>query len=102
SRTHFLVANAQAAWRRVPSLERAEVVVTESTNYELVGPNTKLIVASALDGAKVSTATASRRISQLNNHRRAGKFSFLLVPQAVAAAAADIAAGPGRDRNRRR
>src|SRR5258708_2926992 len=86
------------------ALEAAPVVVAERTYNEVPAPNRKLIVATAARGPEITTTAGRRRAGELNARRTIDKAGILLVPEAIAAATANVASGPGRricDRSRR-
>src|ERR1700716_1965327 len=94
-RTHLLLANT-ANKRAHVGLETAEIIVPECADHKAGAHRRKLIVAAGLHRSKVTPTALSRRLGDLGPGRTIGEEGVFLVPQPIAAPAADVAAGPGR------
>jgi hypothetical protein len=76
------------------ALDAAPVIVAERADNEVPAPNRKLIIAAAAHGPEITTTARCCCGGERNARRTIDKAGIFLVPEAIAAAAANVAPRP--------
>jgi hypothetical protein len=76
------------------ALDAAPVIVAERADYQIEAGETKLIIAAAAHGPEITTTARRGCAGELNARRTVDKAGIFLVPEAIAAAAANVAPRP--------